>query len=141
MDKADGTTATYFAQKIKQAWFRGAGRNGQQRLWGVGLHGEVVSGTGMTVTIDAYTQKNQENLKNDSVADNHYAWTTMGSFPAGGFTLPARMVTQRCSAFRLDITFTRTSDVEGLRLNTVSYKYGTEPGKGKAPLGRKPSAS
>lgn len=144
VDKLDGVTPTYVASTIQPPWLRGAGRNGTQRLWGLSLHGQLVSGSGVGVTVDAYTQKGSELAKNPETSDNHYAFDTslLGSLPAGGFSLPLRVVTQRCSAFRVKVTITPTiTDAESLRLTALTLSYGVEPGKGKAPLGRKPSAS
>lgn len=144
VDKLDGTTPTYLPLTVQLPWFRGAGRNGTQRLRRIGLHGQAVNGTGVGVVVDTYTQKNQELAKNAEVADSHYAFgaSLIGALPAGGFSLPLRVATQRCSAFRLKITITPTStDAESLRLTSISMSYGAEPAKGKAPVGRKPTAS
>lgn len=144
VDKLDGSTATYLPATIQLPWFRGAGRNGTQRLRRVSLHGELVNGAGVGVTVDTYTQKNQENAKNANTPDNHYAFGTaiLGGLPAGGIALPLRVATQRCSAFRVKITITpTTTDAESLRLTSLTLSYGAEPAKGKAPVGRKPTAS
>jgi hypothetical protein len=144
VDKVDGVTPTYLPATIQIPWFRGAGRNGTQRLRGMSLHGQLVNGTGVGVVVDTYTQKNQELAKSGETADSHYAFGTslLGSLPAGGFSLPLRVITQRCSAFRARVTFTPTStDAESLRLTALTLRYGAEPAKGKAPVGRKPVAS
>jgi hypothetical protein len=142
VDKADGSTPSYFSHVVKLAWFRGAGRNGAQRLWKIGLHGELVNGAGVAVTIDAYTQNGRELAKNADTRDTSFSFASLAAYPAGGLRLPVRLVTQRCDAFRCDITTTpSTTDVEGLRLNKVSYTYGVEDAKGKAPVGRRPSAT
>lgn len=141
-DYADGVTPTYFKQTLKLTWFRGAGRDGTQRLWRVGLHGENMAGLG-TVAVKTYTQRASVELsKVPDTADNTYTYTGVAPvIQSGGFSLPLRVVGQRCSAFRCDIEITPTSSSNNVRLNAVSYLYGAEKGKGKAPGGRKPVAS
>jgi hypothetical protein len=139
-DYADGVTPTYFKQTLKMPWFRSAGRNGTQRLWRVGLHGESLST--VNVVVKTYTQKTSELGKDGETPDNTYTFPGLGgTVPDGGFSLPLRVVGQRCSAFRCDIEITPVFSGSDLRLNAVSYLYGAEKGKGKAPMGRKPVAS
>lgn len=142
-------TPSYFGQSIQPPWFRGAGNSGYQRLRRLGLHGELVAGSNTTITVATYTQKNEQAGKDPETPDNTYTFSgaTLAGLPGGGFTLPLRAVTQRCSAFRCKITVTSTdtfpviNNAEGVRLTKLSYVYGIEPGKGKAPSGRKPVAS
>jgi len=145
VDKLDGSTPTYFAPVIKTPWFRGAGRGGTQRLRKCTLNGEVVLGTGISVTLDVYSQRpGQKADKDPETRDSRHTWTAgqLGSLPDGGFELVGRTVTQRCSAFRCDITMAPSNtDSEGLRLTALSYDYGVEPSRGKAPLTKKPAAS
>lgn len=148
-DTFDADAASYFPQSIQPGWFRGAGNSGYERLYRVGLHGELVAGSNMVITVATYTQKNEQAGKNPETPDNTYTFsgTTLSGLPGGGFSQTLRVVTQRCSAFRCKITITptdtspATNNAEGVHLTKLSYMYGVEPGKGKTPSGRKPSAS
>lgn len=144
VDYADGSTPTYFSQTAKLPWFRGQ-RARSQRLWKAGVFGEVVSGTGITMTLDAFSQRPQVNkAKNPETRDVRLTWssTQLGALQAGGFELWAKAVTQRCSAFRCDITITPSNtDSVGIKLTNLGYLFGFEPSVGKEPTANKPAAS
>lgn len=143
-----GASDIHFPYSFGLPWFRGAGVNGQQRLWRVGLRGELPGplagdADGYTFALGAYTQRADRTNKAGETPDNTYTWTgaKLNNLPVGGFTLSGKVVTQRCSAFRVVLTATPSSSKTGPRFTHISYEYGVEPGRGKVPAGAKPSAT
>lgn len=138
-------TFVAFSQVVAPPWFRGD-RAQELRLWKITVAGRkfTQNGAGTTMTLQVYTQ-DERKLKDPTVADNTYTWagTDTSGLPVN-WLVRARVVTQRCRAFRVRLTLTPDSSVQFepyYTLSTISYDYGVLPSRGKvAPKGRASAA-
>lgn len=141
VDDAAETTPAY-AMAFETPWFR-VDRAQALRLWKLHLSGSVVSLANTTITASVYTQQSQTVDKDASLPDLTYVWgpSMFAATPAGPLTLSARMVTQRCQAFRCRFDFDALAANTGevFRPATVTYDFGVLPSRGKVPAGRRPT--
>lgn len=140
---ATPNTFALFSQTIGLPWFR-ADRAQEQRLYKVHISGRKVAGAvnDANVALEVFTQ-DERKPKTSVTADNTYTWA--GSSVTGmasHFLLSTRAVSQRCRAFRCRLTVTpQTTDATStwLTLGSLTYDFGTLPGRGKQPSGRRPT--
>lgn len=139
-----GPSATFdYPMAWETPWFR-ADRAQAVRLWKIHLSGTVVDFEDATVAVQVFTQQSQVASKDADTADTTYTWdpAALADLPAGPATLTARVVTQRCQAFKCRVEVSGDGNPSGIfRPATVTYDFGVLPSRGKVPLARKPTAS
>jgi hypothetical protein len=142
LDDLVGGTDVGFPMAIETPWFR-VDRAQALRLWKIHLSGTVDSFELSQINLYVYTQNSEQFNKSAGGADSSYVWdsTQLDATPPGPTTLTARVVTQRCTAFRcrLEITSDPANLTSVFRPATITYDYGVLPTRGKVPAGKRPT--
>lgn len=141
LDDFSGSDSAY-PMIIETPWFR-VDRAQALRLWKVYISGTVDSFETVQMNLAVYTQQSSQYNKTADGLDTTFVWdsTTLDAMPAGPVLLAARVVTQRCTAFRCRLEI--TSDVSNLtsilKPASITYDYGVLPARGKVPAAKRPT--
>lgn len=139
----DGTTNFDVTGKVRTAWFR-KDRNAVLRTRSVTLTGTWATSSVLTpgdtngVVFRTRIQHDIHANRDSLAVDKTYTWDNadLNALPVGPVKLDARMVSQRCQAFQVEVEFSGTKSA--LLPATLTIDYANTPTRGKAPKAQLP---